>query len=153
MTQIKERAIESAVVEAMACILPVGTMVAYLGHAAPDGWILCAGQEVSKTTYPKLYIVVGDWGGSATEGNFKVPDMRGISPCGRDNIGGSAASSVRPNTSYVYGSAAGTLCAATPTDMMGKEGGNRAFNYIIKADNSAALPDIADMYPAAPAVP
>ena len=36
--------------------VPVGTIVAYLGHKndIPDGWLLCDGSSFSESDYPKL---------------------------------------------------------------------------------------------------
>lgn len=45
--------------------VPIGTVVAYAGATAPDGWVLCNGQ--STAAYPALAAVVGS----------NVPDLRG----------------------------------------------------------------------------
>jgi microcystin-dependent protein len=42
------------------------------------GWLRCDGQEVSQTTYPRLYELVGSAFGSATTGKFRLPDARSI---------------------------------------------------------------------------
>ncbi len=57
---------------------------------APSGWILSYGQSISKTTYPDLFLAIGyTYGGSGD--NFNVPDLRGRTPIGLDNMGGSSA--------------------------------------------------------------
>lgn len=65
---------------------PIGTVQMFAGATTPveRGWLLCNGQEVSKTTYAKLYAVVGDsyTTGNETEGNFRLPDFRGRVPVG-----------------------------------------------------------------------
>jgi microcystin-dependent protein len=58
-------------------LCPPGTVVAYMGTTAPDGWLLCQGQSVSRTLYDKLYAVIGNATGSADTANFNVPDLRG----------------------------------------------------------------------------
>ena len=53
-----------------------GMMTAFAGATAPNGWLLCQGQSISKTTYPYLFAAIGYvYGGSGD--NFNVPDMRG----------------------------------------------------------------------------
>lgn len=57
--------------------LPVGSIIPYGSNTAPTGFLLCDGSEVSKETYPDLYVVIGDSFGTATDGKFKLPDLRG----------------------------------------------------------------------------
>ena len=53
--------------------LPVGTIVAYLGQKAPDGWLMCDGKEFSEAKYPKLKLFLG---------KNKTPNLRGYIPKG-----------------------------------------------------------------------
>lgn len=59
--------------------MPTGMLISFAGSVAPDGWLLCDGREVSKTTYAKLYAVIGSTYGTAvdTVRNFVLPDLRG----------------------------------------------------------------------------
>ena len=70
-------------------ICPPGVVLPYAGSTAPDGWLLCQGQEISQTTYAALYSVLSTtyntqidptlgtaWTAPAG-GNFRVPDYRG----------------------------------------------------------------------------
>ena len=66
--------------------IPIGTIMAYGGKTSgsddgklnEDGWLVCQGQEVSRTTYKELYKVIGDYFGSGDKGaTFNVPDFRG----------------------------------------------------------------------------
>jgi microcystin-dependent protein len=67
-----------------------GFLQPYAGSTAPPGWLLCYGQSISKTTYAKLFAVIGyTYGGSGD--NFNVPDLRGRTVAGLDNMGGSDA--------------------------------------------------------------
>lgn len=67
-----------------------GFLQPYAGSAAPSGWLLCYGQSISKTTYPDLFAIIGyTYGGSGN--NFNIPDLRGRTVAGLDNMGGSNA--------------------------------------------------------------
>ena len=58
---------------------PVGTILSGLYTTAPDGFLLCNGQEVAIADYFELYTVIGSLAEcqSENEGMFKVPDLRG----------------------------------------------------------------------------
>jgi len=58
--------------------LPTGMITAYSGDAAPSGWLLCDGVEVSRTTYATLFAAVGTrYGHGNTTTTFNIPDFRG----------------------------------------------------------------------------
>lgn len=42
----------------MSATVPAGAIVFYSGIAVPDGWLLCYGQAVSRTTYEKLFLAI-----------------------------------------------------------------------------------------------
>lgn len=64
------------VIQNLAAGVPVGTVIAYMGTSAPDGFLLMDGGEYSKTTYAALYAVVGNSMGTATDSNkFVIADM------------------------------------------------------------------------------
>jgi microcystin-dependent protein len=57
--------------------MPTGMIISFAGSSAPDGWLMCNGDEVSKTTYPRLFSVIGSIYGSANDSNnFVLPDLR-----------------------------------------------------------------------------
>ena len=65
--------------------MPTGMVVPYAGAAAPDGWLLCQGQAVSRTTYAQLFSVIGTTYGSGDGSTtFNLPDMRGRVAVGSD---------------------------------------------------------------------
>jgi microcystin-dependent protein len=76
-----------------AAYLPPGVMALYAGAVAPQGWLLCYGQAVSRSTYSGLFVAIsttfGIGDGSTT---FNIPDLRGRVAAGKDDMGGSAAS-------------------------------------------------------------
>ncbi len=67
---------------------PVGAVIAYMGSAVPDHWLLCDGRAVSRTAYPVLFArlgtVYGEGDGTST---FNLPDLRGRFLEGADNAG------------------------------------------------------------------
>ena len=99
---------------------PVGAIMPYGGATAPDGFLLCQGQEVSKTTYSELYAVIGDSfkGAKAdpTSGNFYLPDLREVTLKGVgtnyayainnhgtiDNVGGFMEDRVQDHSHWTY---------------------------------------------------
>lgn len=70
---------------------PVGVIMDFAGDFAPDGWFLCDGRSLSRTTYSALFAVIGTKFGSNSATTFKVPDLRGRVIAGLDNMGGSNA--------------------------------------------------------------
>ena len=58
--------------------LPPGLTMEYYGSAAPEGFLLCEGQAVSRTVYAKLFAAIGTQHG-AGDGTttFNLPDHRG----------------------------------------------------------------------------
>ena len=66
-------------------IVPVGALMPYGGSAAPTDWLLCDGSSMSTTTYAALFAVIGyTYGGSGA--NFNLPDLRGRTAFGKDNM-------------------------------------------------------------------
>lgn len=57
----------------------IGSIETFAGVAAkiPEGYLLCNGQEVSRTTYKDLFDVIGTTYGSSSGTTFKVPDLQG----------------------------------------------------------------------------
>lgn len=69
-----------------------GLMLAYLGSDTPSGVLRPYGQAVSRSTYQSLFNNIGTTFGSGDGSTtFNVPDMRGRTPIGLDNLGGTSA--------------------------------------------------------------
>ncbi len=52
----------------------------------PDGWLVCNGSEISRTTYNNLFTAIGTTFGSGNgSSTFKIPDLRGYFVRGWDN--------------------------------------------------------------------
>lgn len=45
--------------------------------AAPAGWLLCRGQSLLRTAYPRLFAAVGTTFGAADSTHFNVPNLQG----------------------------------------------------------------------------
>ena len=86
----------------------VGSIVPWGGTSAPTGWLECDGSAVSRTTYASLFTAIsttyGVGDGSST---FNLPDIRGRTIAGKDNMGGSAANRLTSG-STIDGSTLGT---------------------------------------------
>lgn len=64
---------------------PVGSIMPFVGSTSPTGWLLCDGAQYSSTTYPKLSALCGTKFGTASAGNFRVPDLKGRVMAGLDS--------------------------------------------------------------------
>ena len=72
--------------------VPPGTVTAFAGKTAPNGWLMCDGQSYSIANYRDLYNAIGTTYGGYGQ-SFQVPDLRGRFPVGKDsgtfaNLGG-----------------------------------------------------------------
>ena len=87
---------------------PSGAMMPYGGSSAPSGWLLCAGQAVSRTTYAGLFDAIGtSFGAGDGSTTFNLPDLRGRMPAGLDNMGGTSANRVTDASADSMGGAMG----------------------------------------------
>ena len=85
-------------------LLPPGLVLAFAGPTPPPGFLLCYGQTVLQSACPALFATIGTTWGPANGGFFTLPDFRGRTLAGADNMGGSAANNL---TGYVLGSVGG----------------------------------------------
>ncbi|CAF4672694.1 unnamed protein product, partial [Rotaria sp. Silwood2] len=66
--------------------LPVGAVSIFTGLNVPDNWLRCDGSNISRTTYSKLFYVIGTLYGDGDYVNtFTLPDFRGRFPFGINN--------------------------------------------------------------------
>jgi microcystin-dependent protein len=85
---------------------PIGMITAFAGATAPTGWQLCYGQAISRTTYANLFAVLGTtYGHGDSSTTFNLPDLRGRTVAGVDNMGGTDAG--RLTTANSLGTAMG----------------------------------------------
>ncbi len=70
-------------------LVPTGAVMPFAGSTAPMGWLMCAGQAVSRAEYASLYVMLGTtYGAGNGTTTFNLPDLRGRSVFGMDNMGG-----------------------------------------------------------------
>ncbi|TGT42780.1 tail fiber protein [Mesorhizobium sp. M8A.F.Ca.ET.165.01.1.1] len=88
--------------------IPSGAVIPFAGSSAPSGWLLCAGQAVSRSTYSALFAVIGTtYGAGDGSTTFTLPDLKGRAVFGLDNMGGTASSRVTSAGSGVDGATLG----------------------------------------------
>ena len=86
---------------------PAGVMMAYGGNTAPQDWLMCDGTEYRISDYTLLFAAIGyNFGAEAsvTTGFFKVPDLRGRTTVGKDNMGGTSANVITDESADIMGS-------------------------------------------------
>ena len=89
-----------------------GQIIMFAGSTAPTGWLICDGSAVSRTTYAKLFAVIGTtYGAGDGSTTFNLPDFRGRVPVG---VGTGTASTA---TAHTLGQKAGaeTVTLTTST--------------------------------------
>ena len=60
----------------MGVVNPVGVVQAFAGSTTPDGWLLCDGSAVSRTTYADLFAVIGTtYGAGNGSTTFNLPNL------------------------------------------------------------------------------
>ncbi len=73
--------------QAMAHIVPAGTVAAYAGEVNDEtrkqlvqaGWLVCDGTDYPAESYSALFDAIGNtYGGDRKKGTFNVPDFRGV---------------------------------------------------------------------------
>lgn len=99
-------------------LLPVGALIPFAGSSAPDGFLLCDGDAVSRTTYAELFAEIGttfgEGDGSTT---FNLPDFRGrmaigVAASGTASALGETGGAIdHTHTGPSHSHAAGTLAA------------------------------------------
>lgn len=147
-------------------VVPVGIIFPFAGTVLPEGYLLCDGSEQLRARYPDLFAVIGyTYGNPATLlglSTFRIPDLRGRFPLGRDNMdngttvpngadggstnidaGGGAANRVTDSTADIVGNSNGREQVALDTsnlpdhkhNLIGDSGGT----YFV-TNNSDGIP-------------
>lgn len=70
-------------IEAYENPIPTGSVIHFAGETAPEGFLLCNGQEVSRITYARLFNVIKEkYGAGDGVTTFNVPDYREVTLVG-----------------------------------------------------------------------
>lgn len=110
---------------------PIGEITGFGGSTAPAGWLLCAGQTVSRADYAALFAVIGtDYGEGDGSTTFALPDLRGRVPAGDDAMGGTAANRLQTVTTITTTNGSTTATVAN--------GANLSVGMFITSDNVPA---------------
>lgn len=88
--------------------VPAGCIIDFAGTAAPTGWLICAGQTLSRTDYADLFAIVGTTFGAPSGSTFNIPDLRGRVSAGLDVDSGGYADRLTTPNSRTLGANGGT---------------------------------------------
>ena len=59
-------------------VIPTGMVMPFAGYNAPNGFLLCNGQAISRATYANLFSVIGTkYGTGDGSTTFNLPDLVG----------------------------------------------------------------------------
>lgn len=87
--------------------VPVGALLDWPSATPPTGWLVCAGQVLSRTDYADLFAVVGTTFGAPSGSTFNLPDLRGRVTAGRDIDQGGYADRLTTLNSRTLGATGG----------------------------------------------
>lgn len=98
--------------------VPIGAVMDYAGSTAPSFWLLCYGQEVSRTTYAALFAAIGiTYGAGDSTTTFNLPDLRGRVVAGKDDMGGTSANRLTNQSGGLNGDVLGATGGAETHDL------------------------------------
>ena len=101
----------------IAPLVPAGTIVAWAGATAPDGYLICDGSEIARSTYAAVFAICGTtYGVGNGSTTFDIPNMRG-----RTAIGSSALFA-RGYTSAAVGTNGAITTSSSVTGVYGSFG-------------------------------
>jgi microcystin-dependent protein len=87
-----------------------GVVKDYAGATAPVGYLLCYGQAISRTTYLDLFVAIGTlFGVGDGSTTFNLPDLRGRTIAGQDDMGGTSANRLTGLSGGVDGDVLGAV--------------------------------------------
>jgi microcystin-dependent protein len=99
-------------------VIPIGSIMPYVGDTAPSGWLMCDGSYVNISTYSLLFDRIRNKYGAPQTGRFKLPDFRGKFMLGFSGMSGGVGIStpLASNNSVVNEAAAAVLGASGGQD-------------------------------------
>jgi microcystin-dependent protein len=65
-------------------VVPAGSIICFSGINVPQGWLFCNGQEISRSTYHKLFNTIGTiYGAGNGSTTFNLPNLQDRFPRGK----------------------------------------------------------------------
>lgn len=90
-------------------IYPVGSVIDFAGTTVPNGWMLCDGRTLARSSYINLYSTIGvTYGAGDGSTSFQIPDCRGRITVGKDNMGGASANRITIVDGDILGTTGGS---------------------------------------------
>jgi microcystin-dependent protein len=107
--------------------IPLGGILPYAGAQPPSGFLLCDGGEVEIARYNALFQVIGTaYNGTAPlsgVNTFRLPDLRGRKPLGRDNMDNGTTVPNNQGTPINAGGGDANRVSGIEADTIGGSGG------------------------------
>ena len=104
-------------------IVPSGTVVPFGGASAPGGWQLCDDTALSRTTYARLFAVIGTaYGTGDGSSTFNVPDLRDRVPLGKGSNNGTLGTATTGAAASSVMASATKSGVTTATNTTGSDG-------------------------------
>ena len=128
-------------------VLPPGTVLTHAGASAPQGFLLCDGTAVSRTTYSALFKAIGvAHGYGDTSTTFNIPDCRGRFLRGIDGTAGrdaDKAARTAANTGGNTGNAVGSV-QGNATAKNGLTNASSSITFGVLSDPGTHIHDMSD---------
>lgn len=88
--------------QSVAPLIPAGVVVAWAGSSAPDGWLICDGTAISRTTYAALWNLCSTtFGAGDNSTTFNIPNLQGRAVYGTSTNIARGATSTAIGASFV----------------------------------------------------
>lgn len=141
----------TTVANALAALVPSGTISQTARATAPTGYLLCDGSAISRTTYSALFDAIGTaYGSGDGSTTFNIPNLKGRVPVGYDpsqsefdslgEIGGKKAETldVTQIPSHTHSGTTGNQSQNHTHAYSGTVSGSGAHNHLFYMDDGAA---------------
>ena len=141
-TQNSTFTIGTALMNVGAVALPIGSYIQFAGSQAPDGFLVCNGGEISRTTYSALFAVIGTTYGSGDGSTtFNLPDLTDRFLQG-STTSGTVKDAGLPNITgtmmlWQYPGWESQSTGAISSSLTGSSSGIGGGNYVLKDSNMA----------------
>ena len=119
--------------------VPVGAIMPYAGTTAPTGYLLCDGSEVAQAQYNELFVTIGTtYGSGANPNTFKLPDLRGRFPLGKDNMDNGGTVQDSDNNPVDGGGGPANRVTDGEADTLGGNSGAEAYDITDSSNGSGS---------------